>query len=181
VDGQLSTSDTVFALANGASGVRVEAETPDELALGEAIDALMRQLALEIVADGEGTARVGRVTVRGAAGDVERVARAVADSPLVKTALHGGDPNFGRIVQAAGAVFAGNGDFPVDLQIEGRPVISGGVAIDLDSGDWQALEEAVSRPEVEYELTVPGEGGETEVFFSDLSKDYVALNAEYTS
>jgi glutamate N-acetyltransferase/amino-acid N-acetyltransferase len=185
VDGQLSTSDTVFALANGASGVRVEPESPDELALGEAIDALMRQLALEIVSDGEGAARVGRVVVRGGAADVERVARAVADSPLVKTALHGGDPNFGRIVQAAGAAFAtSDGDytpFYVDLEIEGRPVISGGVAVDLDESDWKALAEAVGKPEVEYELTVPGEGGETEVFFSDLSHQYVTVNAEYTT
>src|SRR5207248_8348797 len=65
VDGQLSTSDTVFALANGAAGVRVEPETADELRFGEAMDAVMRQLALEIVADGEGTARVGRIVVRG--------------------------------------------------------------------------------------------------------------------
>jgi glutamate N-acetyltransferase/amino-acid N-acetyltransferase len=186
VDGQLSTSDTVFTLANGASGVRVEPESADELALGEAMDALMRQLAVEIVADGEGAARVGRVVVRGGAAEVERVARAVADSPLVKTALHGGDPNFGRIVQAAGAAFAGSdGDdavpFYVDLEIEGRPVVSGGVAIDLDDSDWKALEEAVSKTEVEYTLTVPGEGGETEVFFSDLSHAYVTINAEYTT
>ncbi|MFL5886385.1 MAG: bifunctional ornithine acetyltransferase/N-acetylglutamate synthase, partial [Thermoleophilaceae bacterium] len=109
---------------------------------------------------------------------------AVSDSPLVKTALHGGDPNFGRIVQAAGAAFASDGyaeTFPVDLGIEGKPVISGGVAIDLDDADWKELEDAVAQPEVEFELTVPGEGGETEVFFSDLSHDYVKLNAEYTS
>jgi glutamate N-acetyltransferase/amino-acid N-acetyltransferase len=182
VDGQLSTSDTVFALANGASGVSVEPETAAELALGEAMDAIMRQLALEIVADGEGAARVARVMVTGDAEDVERVARAVADSPLVKTALHGGDPNFGRIVQAAGAVYPdGGGEFAVDLDIEGRTVISGGVAIDLDEADWKALEEGVSAAEVEYELRLPGEGGETEVFFSDLSHDYVRINAEYTT
>src|ERR687889_1427703 len=61
VDGQLSTSDTVFLMANGASGVRIEPQTPDELAFGEALDALMRQLALEIVHDGEGCQRVGRI------------------------------------------------------------------------------------------------------------------------
>jgi glutamate N-acetyltransferase/amino-acid N-acetyltransferase len=182
VDGQLSTSDTVFALANGASGVAVEPETTGELALGEAMDAIMRQLALEIVADGEGAARVGRVVVTGDAEDVERVARAVADSPLVKAALHGGDPNFGRIVQAAGAVYPnGGGDFPVDLDIEGRTVISGGVAVDLDEADWKALEEGVGQAEVEYELRLPGEGGEAEVFFSDLSHDYVTINADYTT
>ena len=92
VDGQLSTSDTVVALASGASGVVVEPESPDELALGEALDALLRQLALEIVHDGEGARRVGRVVVTGGPEAVEPVARAVANSPLVKSALHGGDP-----------------------------------------------------------------------------------------
>src|SRR3954449_7041722 len=91
VDGQLSTSDTVFALAGGASGVRVEPESDDELRFGEALDAALRQLALDMVADGEGAKRVGRIVVRGAHDVVEPVARAVANSPLVKTALHGAD------------------------------------------------------------------------------------------
>jgi glutamate N-acetyltransferase/amino-acid N-acetyltransferase len=182
VDGQLSTSDTVFALASGASGVRVEPETPDELALGEALDALLRQLALEIVADGEGAARVGRVIVRGDGESVEPVARAVANSPLVKTALHGADPNFGRILQATGQALAGSGlPFAVDLEIQGRQLVSGGATVPVDPDEWRALEDAVRAPEVEYVLTVPGEGGETEVFFSDLSEAYVRLNAEYTS
>src|SRR5205085_4370498 len=85
VDGQLSTSDTVFVLANSASGVPVEPESADELLLGEAIDALMRQFAMEIVADGEGAKRVGRLVVRGDIEQVESVARSVANSPLVKT------------------------------------------------------------------------------------------------
>jgi glutamate N-acetyltransferase/amino-acid N-acetyltransferase len=185
VDGQLSTSDTVFVMAGGASGVRVEPETPDELALGEALDALMRQLALEIVADGEGAGRVGRIVVRGGPDAVEPVGRAVANSPLVKTALHGGDPNFGRILQAAGMAYATAGDgtpFFVDLDIQGRRVVSGGAAaIEFGGGEWRELEEAVCVPEVEYELTLPGDGGETEVFFSDLSHEYVTINAEYTT
>jgi glutamate N-acetyltransferase/amino-acid N-acetyltransferase len=185
VDGQLSTSDTVFAMAGGASGVEVGPETPDELALGEAMDALMRQLALEIVADGEGAARVGRVVVRGGPDYVEPVGRAVANSPLVKTALHGADPNFGRILQAAGMAFSAVDDgtpFFADLDIEGRRVVSGSVAtIQPGGGDWRELEEAVRGPEVEYELTLPGDGGETEVFFSDLGHEYVTVNAEYTT
>jgi glutamate N-acetyltransferase / amino-acid N-acetyltransferase len=186
VDGQLSTSDTVFALASGASGVRVEPESPDELALGEAMDALMRQLALDIVGDGEGAERVGRIVVRGDAATVEPVARAVADSPLVKTALHGADPNFGRVLQAAGAALGrlgvdGGGAIYVDLDIEGRRLVSGGAAIELDGQELRELEQAVKAPEVEYELTLPGEGGETEVFFSDLSHQYVTINAEYTT
>ena len=181
VDGQLSTSDTVYVLANGESGVRVEPESPDELALGEALDAVMRQLALDIVGDGEGAQRVGRVVVNGRPDVVEPVARAVANSPLVKTALHGADPNFGRILQAAGAAWPAGEPFVADLTIEGRHLVSAGDAVELDPEDLKDLEHAVSAPEVEYELTMPGAGGETEVFFSDLSEEYVSFNAEYTS
>jgi glutamate N-acetyltransferase / amino-acid N-acetyltransferase len=175
VDGQLSTSDTVVALASGASGVRVEPDSPDELALGEALDALLRQLALEIVHDGEGARRVGRVVVNGRPETVEPVARAVANSPLVKTALYGGDPNFGRILQAAGQVWPPDEPFVVDLDIEGHQVVSAGEVVE------PAPAELVQRDEVEFVLTLPGEGGETEVFFSDLSPEYVTFNAEYTS
>jgi glutamate N-acetyltransferase / amino-acid N-acetyltransferase len=179
VDGQLSTSDTVFLLASGASGVAIEPQTPDELVFGEAVDALMRQLAMLIVADGEGAKRVGRVIVRGDSDDVERVARSVANSPLVKTALHGADPNFGRILQAAGQVLPG--PFLVDLEIEGHQVVSAGEGVPLSEHELWQLEHAVRGGEVEYSLTVPGEGGETEVFFSDLSHEYVTINADYTT
>ena len=175
VDGQLSTSDTVVALANGASGVRVESESADELALGEALDALLRQLALEIVHDGEGTKRVGRIVVTGRPDAVEPVARSIANSPLVKTALHGADPNFGRILQAAGQVWPPGEPFLVDLEIEGHQVLSAGEVVE------PAPAALVSGGEIEYLLTMPGEGGETEVFFSDLSPEYVRFNAEYTS
>jgi glutamate N-acetyltransferase/amino-acid N-acetyltransferase len=178
VDGQLSTSDTVFALANGAAGVRVEPETDDELLLGEAMDALLRALALAIVADGEGSKRVGRIVVRGDGEAVEPVARAIANSPLVKTALHGADPNFGRILQAAGMAYPSGDGFLVDLEIEGRPVVSAGLAV---ADDLRELEELVAGEEVEYVLTLPGDGGETEVYFSDLSPEYVVFNSEYTS
>lgn len=178
VDGQLSTSDTVFALAGGASGIRVEPETEGELRFGEAMDALLRQLALEIVADGEGAARVGRVVVRGAADLAEPVARAIANSALVKTALHGADPNFGRILQAAGMVCPPGSGMVADLEIEGRLVVSGGDAIVDELSELDGL---VRGREVEYALTLPGEGGETEVFFSDLSPAYVRFNSEYTT
>jgi glutamate N-acetyltransferase/amino-acid N-acetyltransferase len=189
VDGQLSTSDTVFCLASGASGVRVAPETDDERSLGETMDAVLRQLALEIVADGEGAARVARIRVRGDARAVEPVARAIAGSPLVKCALHGADPNFGRLLQAAGQALAGldgltvteTPALPVDLEIEGRGVVADGSAVDLGPADREALAQAVAGPEVEYALTLPGTGGETEVFFSDLSHGYVQLNAEYTT
>ena len=178
VDGQLSTSDTVFVLAGGASGVRIEPESAAELRFGEALDALLRQLALLMVSDGEGAKRVGRIVVRGESEAVEPVARAIANSNLVKTALHGGDPNFGRILQAAGMVYPPGNGFVADLEIEGRLVVSGGEAI-VD--DLRELEPLVQGQEVEYVLTLPGDGGETEVFFSDLSPEYVHFNAEYTT
>lgn len=178
VDGQLSTSDTVFAIASGASGVRIEPESADELAFGEALDALLRQLALMMVADGEGARRVGRIVVRGRPDAVEPVARSIAYSPLVKTALHGADPNFGRILQAAGQAWPPGDAFVADLEIEGMQVVSAGNAIDFDLAE---LAQRVTADEVEYTLTIPGSGGETEVYFSDLSQDYVRFNAEYTS
>jgi glutamate N-acetyltransferase / amino-acid N-acetyltransferase len=178
VDGQLSTSDTVFVMAGGASGVPVEPESPDELAFGEALDALMRQLAMEIVSDGEGARRVGRIIVRGRPDAVEPVARSIAYSPLVKTALYGADPNFGRILQAAGQAWPPGDAFVADLEIEGMQVVSAGDALDFDLGD---LEKRVQGDEIEYALTIPGSGGETEVYFSDLSEDYVRFNSEYTS
>jgi glutamate N-acetyltransferase/amino-acid N-acetyltransferase len=178
VDGQLSTNDTVVLLCSGASGVAVEPESESEIAFGEALDALLRQLALDIARDGEGARRVGRVVVRGGNGEgVERVARAIADSPLVKTALHGGDPNWGRIAQAVGAALPGTAPLAFDIAIEGTLVCSGGFGIRVESD----LAAAVSGDEVEFEVTLPGGGFETEVFFSDLGHEYVTINADYTT
>ena len=179
VDGQLSTNDTVILQCSGESAVAVEPETEDELRFGEALDALLRQLALLVVRDGEGARRVGRVVVRGGEdGAVHRVSRAVADSSLVKTALYGGDPNWGRILQAVGAAMPGTAPLPVDIAIEGVAVCSGGSYVPHDTA---ALAQAVSGPEVEYEIGLPGEGAEAEVFFSDLGHEYVTINAEYTT
>ncbi len=179
VDGQLSTNDTAILMCSGSSGVVVEGESEDELRFGEALDALLRALAIMMVADGEGAGRIARVLVRGGhAEGVEAAARAVANSPLVKAALHGGDPNWGRIVQSVGAALPGTAPLALDISIEGIQVCSAGSAIPYDQ---QALDEAVQRDEVEYEITLPGEGVETEVFFSDLSHEYVTVNADYTT
>ena len=179
VDGQLSTSDTVILQCNGRSGVHVGAETEDELLFGEALDAMLRQLALDIVGDGEGARRTGRVVVRGGdGGAVDRVARAVAGSSLVKTALYGGDPNWGRIIQAVGAALPETAPLPVDVAIEGIWVCRGGSHVPYDPA---AVAEAVKRDEVEYEIGLPGTGAETERFFSDLGHEYVTINAEYTT
>ncbi len=179
VDGQLSTNDTVILQSSGASGVVVAPESEDELHFGEALDAVMRQLALMVARDGEGARRVGRVVVRGGHDEtVGRVARSVANSPLVKTALYGADANWGRIIQAVGAALPGTAPLPVDIVIEGVQVCSGGAYVPHDA---QALSQAVSRDEVEYEVGLPGEGAEVELYFSDLGHEYVTINADYTT
>ncbi|MET0305733.1 MAG: bifunctional ornithine acetyltransferase/N-acetylglutamate synthase [Solirubrobacterales bacterium] len=156
VDGQMSTNDTVLLQATGESGVPLPAGL---------LEAVLLQLAIEIVADGEGSVRVGRVQVCGAASteEAERVARAIANSPLVKTALFGRDPNWGRIAQAAGMALAGE-----DLE-----------EIGADSIDATELGEDVAEAEIGLRLD-RGEGA-AHVWFSDLGYEYVRINAEYTT
>jgi glutamate N-acetyltransferase/amino-acid N-acetyltransferase len=179
VDGQLSTNDTCILLCGGASGVVVEPESEAELMFGQALDALLRQLAIAMCRDGEGARRVGRVTVRGGHGpNVERVARAIGNSPLVKTALYGGDPNWGRIAQAIGMALPDTAPLPYDITIEDVPVCIGGNAVAHDADD---LVTRVAGDEVEYAITLPGDGFETEVLFSDLGHEYITINAEYTT
>jgi glutamate N-acetyltransferase/amino-acid N-acetyltransferase len=179
VDGQLSTNDTAILMASGSTGVKVEPESDDELRFGEALDYLLRRLALQIARDGEGAARVGRVVVHGGhEASVVRAARAVADSPLVKAALNGGDPNWGRIAQAVGGALHDTAPLPLDIWIEDVQVCRAGAALPFDES---ALAGAVAGDEVEYIVGLPGDGAEAEVFFSDLSHDYVTINAEYTT
>jgi glutamate N-acetyltransferase / amino-acid N-acetyltransferase len=156
VDGQMSTNDTVLLQATGTAGEPL----PDGL-----LDAVLLQLALEIVADGEGASRVGRVEVRGAADEeeAERVARAIANSPLVKTALYGRDSNWGRIAQAAGMALAGE-----DVG-------------ELGPDRIQAAELASDSPEAELSIALRRGHAHAHVYFSDLTPDYVRLNAEYTT
>jgi glutamate N-acetyltransferase / amino-acid N-acetyltransferase len=156
VDGQTSTNDAVLLQASGGAG----APLPDGL-----LDAMLLQLALEIVADGEGAVRVGRVQVDGAASaaEAERVARAIANSPLVKTALFGRDPNWGRIAQAAGMALAGE-----DLE-----------EIGADSIDAAELGEEVAEAEIGLRLDRGSQSAH--VYFSDLGYEYVRINAEYTT
>ena len=156
VDGQMSTNDMVLLQATGTAG----APLPEGL-----LDAVLLQLALEVVADGEGASRVGRIEVREAASDAEaeRVARAIANSPLVKTALTGRDPNWGRIAQAAGMALAGE-------EIE-----------EIDSAQIEAEELAGPEPEAEIAIALGRGPASAHVFFSDLTCDYVQLNSEYTT
>ena len=134
---------------------------------------MLRQLALNMVRDGEGARRVGRVVVRGGDGAaVSNVARAVADSPLVKTALYGGDPNWGRIIQAVGMAMPGTAPLAVGISIEGIQVCTRGQYVPHDE---EALKRRSSARRSSTRSTLPGEGAEVERYFSDLGHEYVTL------
>ena len=181
VDGQLSTNDSVFCMASGEAGVALEPGSADERVFAAALDAMLRQLALEIVADGEGAERVARLVVSGSVEAVDPVARAVANSPLVKCALHGGDPNWGRILAAAGQAAPDADPGGIDLYIEDVQVASGGNTVELDDGRRTRLHEAMNAPEVELRLDLSRGGEEAEIFFCDLGHGYVSLNSEYST
>ncbi|MFN8161337.1 MAG: bifunctional ornithine acetyltransferase/N-acetylglutamate synthase [Solirubrobacterales bacterium] len=156
VDGQMSTNDTVVLQSSGLGSEPL----PDGL-----LRAVLTQLALEIVADGEGSTRVGRVEVRGAADpeEAERVARAIGRSPLVKTALFGRDPNWGRIAQAAGMALAGE-------ELE-----------EIGASSIEASELGSDAAEAEIALSLDRGAAATHLWFSDLGYEYVRVNAEYTT
>jgi glutamate N-acetyltransferase/amino-acid N-acetyltransferase len=178
VDGQLSTNDSVFMFAGGSSGVAVEAGSDDESAFAAALGALLKQLALEIVSDGEGASRVARLVVRGPSGATEPVARSVANSPLVKCALYGGDPNWGRVLAAAGQALPDAGDIPFTLSIEEVEVARAGAAAPLGDAARSRLDQAMQAPEVEFRLAF-GDEEENEIYFCDLGPTYVEINSEY--
>jgi glutamate N-acetyltransferase/amino-acid N-acetyltransferase len=180
VDGQLSTNDSVYMVAAGSSGVTVEAGGDDEMLFAFALDALLKQLALEIVADGEGASRVARLEVRGPAGATEPVARSVANSPLVKCALYGADPNWGRILQAAGQALPDVGEIPFGLSIEDIEVARGSETVALDQALRARLERAMEAAEVELRLAFGDEEEESEIYFCDLGPRYVEINSEYS-
>jgi glutamate N-acetyltransferase/amino-acid N-acetyltransferase len=177
VDGECSTNDTVFALANGASGVAIDDSSYPALVMG--LRAVALDLALGIVRGGEGATKVLTVRVTGAASrdDARLAARAIANSPLVKTAVHGGDPNWGRLVAAAarsGAAF--------DLA-RARIVVG---SVELFAGghpfDERAPEAAVVMASADVPVLVDlGTGGafDATMWTCDLSAEYVRINAEY--
>jgi glutamate N-acetyltransferase/amino-acid N-acetyltransferase len=181
VDGQLSTNDSLFMMASGASGVGLTPGSDDEQIYADALDALLRQLAIEIVADGEGATRVARLEVHGGPGAAEPVARSVANSPLVKCALFGGDPNWGRVLAAAGQALPNVGEVEFDLSIEDIEVARSSVASPLTEAQARRIDQAMKQPEVEMSLYFAACDEVTEVFFSDLGPDYVALNAAYST
>ncbi|MFN7162275.1 MAG: bifunctional glutamate N-acetyltransferase/amino-acid acetyltransferase ArgJ [Fimbriimonadales bacterium] len=176
VDGDTSTNDMVIALANGASGVTLQGDALT--AFEQALYQVCEYLAKRIVKDGEGASRIFEVHVQGAADRdaARRIARAIAESQLVKTAIHGGDPNWGRIIAAAGRA-----DAPIDvnraeLRLQQTLVFQQGRPTDYDERDLIARMQA---DEVQILLTLHDGDGEARFWSSDLTAEYVQINAHY--
>jgi glutamate N-acetyltransferase/amino-acid N-acetyltransferase len=176
VDGECSTNDAVLLLANGASGIERTPASDEELAL--CLRTVCRELARQIVADGEGATVLAEIAVRRAASEAEAraIAERIATSPLVKTALHGRDPNWGRIAAAAGSARVDGGYARLDpdrltIVIDEVPVLVSG----RPTGD--ELELANGHCAIELDLAL-GDGAAT-YLTTDLSSDYVRINAEY--
>lgn len=178
VDGCQSTNDTVLLLAGGAAGgPGIDPGSAAAAALADAVESVCRDLARQVAADAEGASTTLVVQVDGASTDEDarELGVAVAGSPLVKTAVFGGDPNPGRILQAAGDGGVALESARFRASMGGIPVIEGGVV--LEDGD--AAAPALAEREVLIELHV-GEGkGAATVFGCDLSPEYVRINAEY--
>jgi glutamate N-acetyltransferase / amino-acid N-acetyltransferase len=181
VDGQQSTNDTAIMLANGASGVGLSGK--DLRLFEDAFEQAMLLLALALVADGEGATKVVRLRVEGAAdpAEAEVVARAVANSPLVQSAFFGGDPNWGRIVQAVGQIVppANGAGLKADVAFDRLALVKRGVAAALTYDERRHLQKIMQTREIDVLVSLTRGQGAASVFFSDLTYEYVTVNSEY--
>jgi glutamate N-acetyltransferase/amino-acid N-acetyltransferase len=181
VDGDSSTNDTFLLLANGAAGnAPVRPGTAEAEALERAVLEVAQQLARAIARDGEGATKLMTVRVVDAASveEARMAARAVASSSLVKTAIHGGDPNWGRIVCALGYSGAELAIDRLHLSIGGMVVFERGAGVEVDLA---AVRRIFEQPEIEIVATLGVGGGSAEAWGCDLSEEYVRINADYTT
>jgi glutamate N-acetyltransferase / amino-acid N-acetyltransferase len=179
VDGDTSTNDTMLLLANGASGIQ---PTEKERAkIQEALSQVMENLARQIVRDGEGARKLITIEISGAPGDeaAERIARSIANSLLVKTAIAGSDPNWGRILSAAGNAGVPIDPSKVDIDLQEVAVCRGGLAADFSEPD---LKKKLDAPECSIRVAIQGRGkGSARFWTCDLTEKYIEINASYRS
>ncbi|HTP52560.1 MAG TPA: bifunctional glutamate N-acetyltransferase/amino-acid acetyltransferase ArgJ [Anaeromyxobacteraceae bacterium] len=185
VDGDMSTNDAVLALANGLAGnPRISEPGPDLDVLEAALVDLLGEMARAMAADGEGATKLLEVSVSGAPSEdaARDVARSVASSPLVKAALFGSDPNWGRILATVGAR-AGSRAWPIDpyrarVLLQGTPVYGNGAPLEFDR---DALKLRMREPRVHARVELADGDASATAWGCDLSYDYVKINADYSS
>jgi glutamate N-acetyltransferase/amino-acid N-acetyltransferase len=178
IDGDTSTNDTLLVLANGASGAGASGDGP--VIAARLVNQVCQSLARQIVADGEGVTKVFEVRVSGAASkdDAKRAARTITTSNLVKTAIHGADPNWGRILAAAGRSGAKVDDRRATIRIGSLEVFRAGKPVRFDPA---ALRTIFSQKEIPIELELALGDGQATAWGTDLSAEYVHINADYTT
>ena len=177
VDDHTSTNDTAVLLASGASGAKVTGAA-DAKKFAAALDEVSRSLAYQIAKDGEGATKVVVVRVKGAKTDADArlISRTIANSPLVKCAMHGNDPNWGRIVSAAGYSGAAFDPERATLTLQGTVVFRNGAPVPIDA---EKVSESLNAPEVVAELSCRLGKSDATIYTCDLSKEYVTINADY--
>jgi glutamate N-acetyltransferase/amino-acid N-acetyltransferase len=177
VDGDTSTNDTIIVLANGASGVRPD---PKEMSVfEESLTETLQSLARQIVRDGEGARKLIAVEVHGALSDsaAASIARTISNSPLVKTAIAGSDPNWGRILSAAGYSGVNFDPSQVDITLQDVKVCRNGLACPFDEGEMKLR---LDDTDVSIVFRISGKGKGNATFWTcDLTEDYVRINANY--
>jgi glutamate N-acetyltransferase/amino-acid N-acetyltransferase len=177
VDGDTSTNDVVLLLANGASGLAPNDDEREQVR--EALGLVMQDLAKQIVRDGEGARKFIAIQVRGAKNehDAQRIARAIANSPLVKTAIAGSDPNWGRILSAAGNAGVEFDPENVDIEMQGVTVCRGGLAADFSEPE---LKQRLDERDCQIRFNIQGRGkGQASFWTCDLTEKYIEINASY--
>jgi len=177
VDGDTSTNDTLLLLANGASGARPDPRERQEFE--EAVTGVMESLAQAIARDGEGARKFITIRVTGTATDdgAARMARAIANSPLVKTAIAGSDPNWGRILSAAGNAGVAFDPARTDIRIDQTLVCRGGLAAPFSE---EELKRKLDAPECDILVAIRGKGkGAARFWTCDLTEGYIRINASY--
>jgi glutamate N-acetyltransferase/amino-acid N-acetyltransferase len=179
VDGDMSTNDIVVLLANGASGIRPSER--ERRSMEESLCLVMEDLAEQIARDGEGASKLVTIRVVGAADEesATRIARSIANSPLVKTAIAGSDPNWGRILSAAGQSGAEFDPSKVDIYMQGTQVCAGGLGADFSEID---LKTKLNDRDCLIRFEIRGDGkGETRFWTCDFTEGYIRINASYRS
>ena len=177
VDSDTSTNDTVYLLANGASGLSAAADERD--VFQQALDKVARKLALAVVRDGEGARKLVRIDVEGAAGDGEarKIAVSIANSPLVKTAIAGADPNWGRIIAAAGKSGVVFNPGAVDIFINETLVCEGGLRAEFDEEEVKTTMQ-FSESAIRFCIGAGGRG-KAQFWTCDFNEEYIRINADY--
>jgi len=181
VDGDTSTNDTLLVLCNGAAGNPVvKAGTPEADLLEHAIETVALSLARQMAADGEGASKSLDVVVSGAASeaDARAAARAVASSNLVKCAVYGNDPNWGRVMMALGNAGIELDEGRISLSINGQPMASGGVTTGFDPA---AVSKAMNTEVVTIEVDLGLGSARATALGCDMTREYVTINADYTT